>query len=84
MSFFLTRGQSIFSSAAVYGLFFPTRERAGWTGDWLGARTFFSGFPPEINSRLVCEAGFAIERDEVVVYASTDGAERFQWVLACA
>jgi SAM-dependent methyltransferase len=63
---------------------FGASDNAGWTGEWLGARTFFSGFPPEVNSRLVCEAGFAIKRDEVVVYDSTDGAERFQWVLACA
>lgn len=63
---------------------FGASENPGWTGDWLGARMFFSGFPPEVNSRLVLEAGFAIERDEVVVYESPDGTERFQWVLAQA
>jgi hypothetical protein len=40
----------------------------GWTGDWLGAPTFFASYLPETNSRLVREAGVA----------------RFQWVLAQA
>ena len=30
------------------------------------------------------EAGFAIERDEIVAWESPDGPERFQWVLAQA
>ncbi len=63
---------------------FGASDNAGWTGEWLGAKTYFSGYPPEINSRLVREAGFTIERDEVVVYESPDDTERFQWVLACA
>jgi cyclopropane fatty-acyl-phospholipid synthase-like methyltransferase len=63
---------------------FGASDNAGWTGEWLGAQTYFSGYPPEINSRLVREAGFTIERDEVVVYESPDDTERFQWVLACA
>ena len=63
---------------------FGASDNPGWTGEWLGAQTFFSGFPAEVNSRLVREAGFTIERDEVVVYESPDGTERFQWVLACA
>jgi cyclopropane fatty-acyl-phospholipid synthase-like methyltransferase len=61
---------------------FGASDNPGWTGEWLGAETFFAGFPPELNSRLVREAGFMIQRDEVVVYESTDGPERFQWVLA--
>jgi SAM-dependent methyltransferase len=63
---------------------FGASDNPGWTGEWLGAETYFSGFPPEVNSRLVRDAGFAIERDEVVVYESPDGTERFQWVLAQA
>jgi SAM-dependent methyltransferase len=63
---------------------FGASENPGWTGEWLGAETFFAGFPPEVNSRLVREAGFSIERGEVVVYESPDGPERFQWVLAQA
>jgi SAM-dependent methyltransferase len=35
-----------------------TSDTDEWTGDWLGAPTFFSSFPPETNRRLVREAGF--------------------------
>jgi hypothetical protein len=63
---------------------FGASDNPGWTGEWLGAETFFAGFPPEINSRLVREAGFAIERDEVVSFETPDGTDRFQWVLARA
>jgi SAM-dependent methyltransferase len=63
---------------------FGVSDLEGWTGEWLGAETFFSSFPPEINSHLVREAGFAIERDEVVVFEEPEGPARFQWVLAQA
>ena len=62
---------------------FGQNDNPGWTGDWLGARTFFAGFSAEVNSRLVREAGFSIEEDEVVSWEVTDDKpERFQWVLA--
>lgn len=63
---------------------FGTGDLPDWTGEWLGAETFFSGFPPEVNSRLVREAEFAIERDEVVSFEEPEGPARFQWVLARA
>jgi SAM-dependent methyltransferase len=63
---------------------FGASDNPGWTGEWLGAETFFAGFPPEINSRLVREAGFAIEREDVVSFETPDGTDRFQWVLARA
>jgi SAM-dependent methyltransferase len=63
---------------------FGASDNPGWTGEWLGAETFFSGFPPEVNSRLVRDAGFAIERDEVVEFEEPEGPVQFQWVLACA
>jgi SAM-dependent methyltransferase len=63
---------------------FGVSDLEGWTGDWLGAQTFFSSFPEGVNSRLVREAGFAIERDEVVVFEEPEGPARFQWVLAQA
>ncbi len=59
-------------------------DNPGWTGEWLGAQTFFASFPPEINSRLVREAGFTIEGDEVVEWETPEGTDRFQWVLAQA
>jgi SAM-dependent methyltransferase len=61
---------------------FGQSDNPGWTGEWLGAETFFAGFAPEVNSRLVVEAGFALERDEVVSFETPDGTDRFQWVLA--
>ncbi|HJU37493.1 MAG TPA: class I SAM-dependent methyltransferase [Gaiellaceae bacterium] len=66
---------------------FGQSDNAGWTGDWLGAPTFFASYPPETNSDLVREAGFAIERDEVVTFHEPDpdeGQGVFQWVLARA
>jgi SAM-dependent methyltransferase len=63
---------------------FGVSDTEGWTGGWLGAETYFSSFPPDVNSRLVREAGFAIERDEVVVFDEPEGPVRFQWVLAQA
>ena len=53
-----------------------------WTGEWLGAPTFFSSFPPEANTRLVVEAGFELIRDELVTFREPDGDATFQWVLA--
>lgn len=63
---------------------FGVSDMEGWTGDWLGAPTFFSSHPPETNSQLVRDAGFTIERDEVVELQEPEGPPRFQWVLACA
>ena len=59
-----------------------TSDTEGWTGDWLGAPTFFSSFLPETNTRLVLEAGFEILRDELVTFREPDGEVTFQWVLA--
>jgi hypothetical protein len=59
-----------------------TGDLEAWTGDWLGAPTFFSSFPPETNTRLVREAGFRILGDELVTFREPDGDATFQWVLA--
>ena len=63
---------------------FGASDLPAWKGEWLGAETFFSGYPPAVNSRLVREACFAIERDEVVTFTEPEGPVQFQWVLACA
>jgi cyclopropane fatty-acyl-phospholipid synthase-like methyltransferase len=57
-------------------------DTESWTGEWLGAPTFFSSFPRETNSRLVREAGFELLRDELVTFREPEGDETFQWVLA--
>ncbi len=59
-----------------------TTDTEAWTGDWLGAPTFFSSFPGETNTRLVRKAGFEILRDELVTFREPDGDVTFQWVLA--
>lgn len=63
---------------------FGVSDMEGWTGEWLGAETFFSSYPPGTNSRLVREEGFTIDKDEVVTIEEPDGPVQFQWVLACA
>jgi len=63
---------------------FGESDNPGWTGEWLGAETFFASFPAETNSRLVREAGFAIERDEIITFEEPEGPASFQWVLAQA
>jgi len=69
---------------------FGVSDNPGWTGEWLGAPTFFASFPAETNSRLVGEAGFTIERDEIVEFTEPEGPDegggsaQFQWVLARA
>lgn len=54
----------------------------GWTGEWLGAPTFFSGYEPETNRSLLAEAGFELMRDELVAIREPEGDARFHWVLA--
>jgi cyclopropane fatty-acyl-phospholipid synthase-like methyltransferase len=61
---------------------FGTLDEAGWTGEFLGAPTFFSSHSPDVNSALVRDAGFGLERDEVVEIAEPEGAVPFQWILA--
>jgi SAM-dependent methyltransferase len=54
----------------------------GWTGDFLGAPTYFSGFPPETNRRVLAEARFTLLRDELVTIREPEGEATFHWVLA--
>jgi cyclopropane fatty-acyl-phospholipid synthase-like methyltransferase len=67
------------------GLFmnaFGVTDNPGWTGEWLGAETFFASFEPPENSRLVEAAGLTILRDEVVTFVEPEGPVQFQWILA--
>jgi cyclopropane fatty-acyl-phospholipid synthase-like methyltransferase len=61
---------------------FGTSDLEAWTGEWLGGPSFFSSYEPPVNTRLVHEAGFAIERDEVITMQEPEGPVRFQWILA--
>jgi SAM-dependent methyltransferase len=61
---------------------FGVSDTDHWTGEFLGAETFFSSFTPDENSRLVREAGFEPIRDDVVTFDEPEGPASFQWVLA--
>ena len=54
----------------------------GWTGEWLGQPTYFAGFAPETNRRLLADAGFELEHDELVTIHEPEGEATFHWVLA--
>jgi cyclopropane fatty-acyl-phospholipid synthase-like methyltransferase len=56
-------------------------DEPGWTGEWLGATTFFSGYPPEVNRELLMQAGFVLELDEVVTFREPEGDVAFHWIL---
>ena len=61
-----------------------TEDLPGWTGEWLGATTFFSSYPPDVNRRLLTEAGFELELDEVVTIREPEGNVEFHWILGRA
>jgi len=60
---------------------FGASDLEGWTGEWLGAETYFSGYEPPENRRLVEAAGLTILRDEVVEFEEPEGPARFHWIL---
>jgi cyclopropane fatty-acyl-phospholipid synthase-like methyltransferase len=62
---------------------FGQSDLEAWTGTWIDdAPTFFSSYPAEVNSQLVADAGFEIERDELVTFREPEGEATFQWILA--
>jgi SAM-dependent methyltransferase len=77
--------ESIHTWLVPGGLFLVSlgaHDTPGWTGKWLGATTYFSGYPPEVNRRLLTEAGFDIELDEVATVREPEAEAEFHWVLA--
>lgn len=57
-------------------------DNPDWIGEWLGTTMFFSGWPAEMNRRLLEEAGFQLLIDEVVEMHEPEGSVEFHWVLA--
>ena len=53
-----------------------------WRGEWLGTEMFFSHYDSETNVALLRDAGFAIDRAEVM--DQDDEQARFLWVIARA
>jgi SAM-dependent methyltransferase len=78
----LERGHDWLAEDGLLLAAFGTTDVAEWTGEWLGAPTFFSSFPADVNTRLVRDAGFALDRDEVVTITEPEGPVSFQWILA--
>jgi ubiquinone/menaquinone biosynthesis C-methylase UbiE len=67
------------------GLFLASLSHMGGPDrmyEWLGVEMFFSGFDAETNRRLVREAGFELDRDEVIWMREPQGEAAFLWVLA--
>jgi SAM-dependent methyltransferase len=56
----------------------------GWTGDFLGAPSYFSGYPPETNRRLLESTGFTLLRDELVTIREPEAQATFHWILGQA
>jgi len=70
---------------APQGLFMTalgTSDTENWTGDFLGARNYFSSFPPELNTSMLDDAGFELLRNELVTISEPEGDATFQWILA--
>jgi SAM-dependent methyltransferase len=61
---------------------FGASDLPGWTGEFLGAETYFAGYEPPENTRLVEAAGLTVLRDEVVTFTEPEGPVRFHWILA--
>jgi SAM-dependent methyltransferase len=53
----------------------------GWTGDFLGAPSYFSGYPAETNRRLLEAAGLTLLRDELVRIREPEADTTFHWIL---
>lgn len=69
------------------GLFLASLSHVGGedrTYEWLGVEMFFSGFDADTNRRLVRDAGFDLELDELVWMREPEpeGEVAFLWLLA--
>lgn len=67
------------------GLFLAStghKDEADWTGEWLGVPTYFSSHAPDVTRRLLADAGFELEIDEIVEIVEPEGRESFLWTLA--
>jgi hypothetical protein len=58
-------------------------DLAGWTGDFLGAPSYFSGYPPDVGRRLLPDAGSTLVRDETVTIREPEG-DATHWILGQA
>ena len=57
-------------------------DPGGIEADWLGVDMYFSHFSARVNRRLVEEAGFVVERADVLDEPEDRHGARFLWVVA--
>jgi SAM-dependent methyltransferase len=57
-------------------------DPGGVEADWLGVEMYFSQFSARVNRRLLGEAGFVVERAEVLTEPEDRHDARFLWVVA--
>jgi hypothetical protein len=58
------------------------RGSEDWIGEWLGVEMFFSSWDAPTNRRLLADAGFRLEVDEVVEMEEPEGTATFLWTIA--
>ncbi len=58
------------------------RGSEDWIGEWLGVEMFFSSWDAPTNRRLLADAGFRLELDEIVEMEEPEGTATFLWTIA--
>ena len=56
-------------------------DPGGVEADWLGVDMYFSHFSARVNRRLLAEAGFVVERAEVLTEPEDRFDARFLWIV---
>jgi SAM-dependent methyltransferase len=67
-------------SGGIFLASFGAGQLPGSTDEWLGTQMFFSHYDAETNEQLICDAGFSIERAELVDQDNEDA--QFLWIIA--
>jgi len=78
----LTKFHSWLRDGGAMILSFGTSDEEQWTGDWMGATTFFSSHSRPRTLSLIEESGFTIDREVVEVDWEDDREVPFLWVTA--
>ena len=61
---------------------FGIGDSAGWTGEWLGATTFFSSHSRSKTLSLLNQSGFIIEEENLETAIEDNEEATFLWVIA--
>ena len=49
---------------------------------WLGVDTWFGGHPPVVNRQMLADAGWQLDRDEIVTLHEPESDTQFHWLFA--